>query len=270
MMTEGVDPCNSSGPMPRLVSPGLVSQEEAGQAFEMKYRLTHDQAAWFEAWAREHLSVDQYGEQGRYRVQSLCFDTPSLDVFQRTKGYRRSKFRVRRYEESAHVFLERKSKRGSEVRKVRSEMPIEEIAQLATTDAIPAEWHAGWFVRKLSRRRLRPTCMVAYARTAFFGISESSPVRLTIDRNVIGAPCDQWDLPPLLRGESLCEGSALLELKFHVRMPALLQDIVPKLPTHPSKFSKYRQCVEACGLNLSLPPLELLPLPAAQAPRSVA
>lgn len=259
--------------MARLISPGLVSREEGGQAFEMKYRLTLEQAAWFESWAREHLSPDSYGDQGRYRVQSLYFDTPTLDVFHRLKGFRRSKFRVRRYDEAPHVFLERKSKRGSEVRKVRSQLPIDEISRLASPDVVAAEWEAAWFVRKLGRRRLRPTCQIAYSRTAFFGMSENSPVRLTIDRNLIGRPWDQWHLPTMSEGLVLAPKSALLELKFHNRIPVLLQDLMPQLPTHPSKFSKYRQCVQGCGIAAeaaSPQDAASLPFPGSESSRSVA
>ncbi|MBX9681460.1 MAG: polyphosphate polymerase domain-containing protein [Gemmataceae bacterium] len=272
-MTEGVDPCTSSGAMPRLISPGLASREEGGQAFEMKYQLTLEQATWFEGWARDHLAPDSYGDQGRYRVQSLYLDTSSLDVFHRLKGYRRSKFRVRRYDEAAHVFLERKSKRGSEVRKVRSQLPIDEIDRLAATDPVPAEWEAAWFVRKLTKRRLRPTCQIAYSRTAFFGMSENSPVRLTIDRNLIGRPWDQWHLPAHCEGQVLAPECALLELKFHNRMPILLQDLIPKLPTHPAKFSKYRRCVQACAMTTDVAPLlegDALLFPSSESPRSVA
>jgi hypothetical protein len=271
-MIEGVDPCTSSGAMPRLISPGLVSREEAGQAFEMKYQLTLEQAAWFEAWAREHLAPDSYGDQGRYRVQSIYLDTPSLDVFHRLKGYRRSKFRIRRYDEAGHVFLERKSKRGTEVRKVRSQLPIDDISRLAQPDPVPESWEAAWFVRKLVKRRLRPTCQIAYARTAFFGMSENSPVRLTIDRNLIGRPWDQWHPSALEDGMPLAPEIALLELKFHNRMPVLLQDLMPKLPTHPAKFSKYRHCVKACGMSVDVPPASEVPLlfPANESPRSVA
>ncbi|MFO0865398.1 MAG: polyphosphate polymerase domain-containing protein [Gemmataceae bacterium] len=271
-MTEGVDPCTSNGTTPRMISPGLVSREEAGQAFEMKYLLTLEEAVWFEAWAREHLSPDSYGDQGRYRVQSIYLDTPSLDVYHRLKGYRRSKFRIRRYDEAPHVFLERKSKRGTEVRKFRSQLPISDVDQLATTEPVPEAWEAAWFVRKLVRRRLRPACQIAYSRTAFFGMSENSPVRLTIDRNLIGRQWNQWHLQTMTEGVQLAPEKAMLELKFHNRMPVLLQDLLPKLQAHPAKFSKYRHCVRECGLSMEIPPAAESPLafPASESQRSVA
>lgn len=252
-MNQGLVSESATGAVPLVASPSLASGDEAGQAYELKYRVSLEQAHWFESWAREHLTPDAYGDSGRYRVTSLYFDTPSLDVFHRLKGYRRSKYRIRRYGEAPSVFLERKSKRGGTIRKTRSLISADEIVRLASADPVPQDWDAAWFVRKLANRRLRPVCQVAYARTAFFGMAENSLVRLTIDRDVVGRPHGAWELPPLEDGRQLIPDGALLEIKFQVRMPALLQALQPRLPSPPDKVSKYRQCVNACGLKAETP-----------------
>src|SRR5687767_9052739 len=94
-------------PQDRVVSPGLAADADGlGPAFELKFLLAHDQAAEVEAWAHRHLAPDSHGTAGRYRVTSVYCDTPGLDVFHRSPGYRRTKFRVRRYDGAARVFLE--------------------------------------------------------------------------------------------------------------------------------------------------------------------
>ena len=71
---------------------------------------------------------------------------------------------------------------------------------------------------------------------------------MTLDRNLIGAATSEWGVAPLRDGQPLLEGAALLEMKYHVEMPELFRDLLPKLPAQPARVSKYRRCVHLCGL----------------------
>src|SRR4051812_26013707 len=91
-------------------SPSLAPDGTA-PAYELKFLLHEAQAQLVEAWARRRLMLDPHGEPalaGAYRTVSLYFDTPQLDVYQRTPSYKRRKFRVRRYGAAPLLFLERK------------------------------------------------------------------------------------------------------------------------------------------------------------------
>lgn len=229
------------------VSPGLGAAEGLGAAFELKYQLNPDDAIRIESWARQHLQPDRHGDNGRYRITSVYCDTPGLDVFHRNVGYKRNKYRVRRYDASHRIFLEQKTKRGDRVTKRRIDVAPDELA-LITSDQAPAEWAAGWFAGRIRQRRLRPTCCVTYRRTAFFGLAGDMPVRLTLDREMVGIPATDWQVPVIEDGHALLPDGVLLELKFHLHMPPLFQDLLALLPGQLARASKYRRCVSMCGL----------------------
>lgn len=236
-------------------SPGLGAGD-LGPAFELKYRLSAEQAQDIESWARTQLTPDPHGQDGVYRVTSVYCDAPYLDVFHRSPGYRRNKFRLRRYGNSEQVFLERKTRRGDRVTKRRIEV-VESKLCLMNTDDPPVDWEGFWFLQRVRQRDLQPLCRVAYWRTAFFGMADGMPVRLTFDRELVGAPMNGWAVPPLDQGQALLPGGALLEMKFHIHMPGLFQDLLPRLPLREARVSKYRRCVELCGLEAAAATLAL-------------
>jgi len=236
-------------------SPGLRADRDLGPAFELKFRLTAAEAPVFEAWAWDQLRPDPHGQDGTYRVTSVYCDTPRLEVFHRSPGYRRAKFRLRRYGDDPKIFLERKTRRGDRVRKRRVEVRPEELG-LLQSEPNPA-WAGDWFARRIRFRSLRPTCQVGYWRTAFFGQAGGSPVRLTLDRELVGLPAEHWLVPRLDEGVPLLPGGVLLELKFHVHLPPLFHELLPRLPIQEARVSKYRRCVELCrvgGWDVAQPP----------------
>jgi len=239
-----------------LVSPGLAQRAEQGAAFELKFPLNAVALEEIEEWAREHLTPDPHGLGGTYRILSVYHDTPHLDVFHRSEGFRKSKYRLRRYDDSTQLYLERKTRRGDQVRKRRVEIPQHELPLLANPD-LPAAWAGDWFCQRLQQRNLLPTCRVTYLRTAFFGRAADGPIRLTIDRDLAGAPTTTWDVSPLRDGTPLLPDGGLLELKFHIHVPPLFQELIARLPGQLPRVSKYRRCVELSGLAANLPPASL-------------
>jgi len=238
-------------------SPGL----RTGIAFELKFELALEEVLRMKAWAHRHLRPDPHGEEGCYRVTSVYCDTPDFDVFHRSAGYRSSKLRLRRYGAAPFVFLERKLRNGDKVSKRRVEIAPEELPQLASymSGAIPPPgWVAGWFLERALKKRFAPVCRVGYHRTAFYGTAGGHGVRLTIDENVIGVPARGWEAQPLPEGLELLPGSALLELKFQDSIPELFRGLLPELPAQPARVSKFRRCIQACGLatDLSTPRAE--------------
>jgi len=234
-------------PVNGMLSPGLASSPELGQAFELKFHLSPTTAEFIESWARQHLLPDMHGNDGAYSITSVYCDTPAFDVFHRNPGFRRNKFRLRRYGDSTSIFLERKRKKGECVLKTRVEIPDEQLPVL-DIESPPPDWTGAWFIQRLRKRGLRPTVRVAYRRTAFMAMVGTSPVRLTLDRDVVGVATRDWDVLPVPNGQPLLPGNVLLELKFHVHMPVLFQELLPHLPSRPGRSSKYRLCVESCGL----------------------
>src|SRR5262245_40885258 len=81
------------------LSPSLWKDREA-PAFELKFQLFQEQARAIAAWAAHYLQLDPHADPARdnsYLVHGLYFDTPALDVYQRSPGYKKRKFRLRRY-----------------------------------------------------------------------------------------------------------------------------------------------------------------------------
>jgi hypothetical protein len=231
---------------PSLAAPSTPGALEA-DAYELKFHLPAACAAQVEAWARGRMTPDPHGEEGAYQTTSLYCDTPRLDVYHRSPGFRRSKYRLRRYQEGDRIYLERKRRNGDRVRKHRDGVALAELHLLGGAD-VPDDWPGLWFFLQARFRKLRPTCRIGYRRTAFQAVSASGPVRLTLDRDVVGVPAGAWDLSAVEQGKALLPGGVILELKFRAALPALFRALLDELPPSLGRISKYRLCVEAWGL----------------------
>lgn len=245
----------TAGPAPSaagLESPSLFGSgsAEGAVAYEVKFLLTEEQVREVVARVTGTLALDPYADPamgGAYLTTSVYTDTPAFDVFYRTDGYDRDKFRVRRYGHTGPVFVERKTKNGEKVRKHRARVSPAEIPALAKP-SLNGEWAGEWFHSQLLEKRLKPVCRVAYERVAYLGTADGGTVRLTFDRNIRGVLADQWALaevdavPPLLTDRVVCE------FKFRNAMPALFRGVVADLTLTPAAFSKYRAFVRAAGL----------------------
>lgn len=237
---------------PSLFSPG--AEADGATAYEVKFLLTEEQVRAVTARVAGKLALDPYADPAignAYLTTSVYTDTPTFDVFYRTDGYDRDKYRVRRYGASGPVFVERKTKNGDKVRKQRVRIDAAEVPDLAAAE-LTGEWAGEWFHSQLIQKQLRPVCRVAYERVAYLGTADGGTVRLTFDRNVRGVLASEWKLeavgaaPPLL-------DLVVCEFKFRTAMPALFKGIVADLALTPTPVSKYRTFVQAAGLAPSRP-----------------
>src|SRR4051812_43713186 len=92
-----------SAPARGLLSPSLFgpgAEADSATAYEVKFLLTEDQARELTACIEGALTLDPYADPAlgnAYLTTSLYTDTTNFDVFCRSEGYDRDKFRVRRY-----------------------------------------------------------------------------------------------------------------------------------------------------------------------------
>ncbi len=189
-----------ANPAAELLSPSIARfQGDRTPAFELKFLAPETVAKQVEAWAIENLQRDEHAlltPDGTYETTTLYLDTPTLDMFHRQPGHRRRKYRLRRYGLSDAVFLERKARRGDHVRKRRSLVAAESLAEhLAATET--PDWDGDWFRARVALRGLQPTCRITYRRTAFVLQSEDGPLRVTFDRHLSGTGAKNWNLLPV-------------------------------------------------------------------------
>lgn len=233
------------GQLPALLeSPALYRENADVPAFEVKFHLSEAVAREVENQLRPRMALDPHADPAlgnAYRVTSVYFDTPKLDVFHRTEGFRRRKFRIRRYGEASTVYLEQKTKSAQRVRKRRTSLASTELPSLAASNS------AAWFVKRLTDRRLLPVCRVTYQRLALIGTSSEGPIRLTFDRAAQGERCDGPEPKLIADGKQLLHDEVITEFKFLGSMPSQFKSVVEGLRLTPMSVSKYRRCMEAVG-----------------------
>ena len=254
----GLVPEDSHG-IQRLPHPSLALSTESPSlsasngAREMKFVVADDVAQTIMAWARQHLAADPHVDESEdgYHVNSLYLDTLGFDTYRRLPGFRRRKFRLRRYGQEAMIWLEVKRKRSGNVRKRRVSVAETNLIERLTQPA-DSEWEGAWFRRRLDTRQLRPVCQVMYRRFARVGMSVTGPIRLTIDSDLFATDADDWQIPLASpfgapqRGVPLLNGRRIVELKFRDVLPAAFRGLIQDLRLAPSSFSKYRESVAAC------------------------
>ena len=232
-------------------SPSLAGRTRGDEpAREMKLLVNESQAREIESRLQPLLSLDPHADptQGNsYRLSTLYCDTPQFDVLNRRGRYRLFKFRLRRYGNSDSIFLERKSKRGTQVRKRRA---LVDMADLSYFDQAspPDLWDGAWYHRQVARNRFSPTCLIEYERVAYFGVSRTGPIRLTFDRNIRGGLCREWSFDAPVSRTRLLPGTVVCELKFRAALPAMFKSVLQSMQLVPQGASKYRGCLHACGL----------------------
>lgn len=223
-------------------------------AYELKFLVPDAVATEVLAWGRRHLPPDPHAElhaDDRYRVTSLYFDTPQLDVFRGVGSNGRCKYRVRRYGAETALFLERKLKTRGLVGKRRTRIAAEALSHLAQPQPQP-HWDGHWYLRRLRVRGLIPRMLISYERTARVGIGPAGPLRLTLDRELRCLAADGLAWNDCATGRPLLTGETILELKFRDRMPALFKQLIQQFALAAQPVSKYRLAVVACGLAAPL------------------
>lgn len=237
-------------------------------AYELKFYIGSAQAAALKAWVRSHLDPDPHGggpHGDTYQVSSMYFDTAAYDVLARRGSYGRSKYRIRRYDRSDTVYLERKARGQSRVFKRRSPTGVESLACLLAAQSLP-DWVGHWFHRRLLVRALKPVSRIDYERIARIGSTNYGPVRLTLDQELRAWRTRAMSFNAVGCGVVLSHQQLILELKFGHTMPAVFKELIQQFGPRLTGISKYRLACAALGLS----PHALVPTPLPSAALSVA
>jgi hypothetical protein len=232
------------------------ARETRAFASEIKFLVPRATGAAIREWARQRLVSDPHGSGpfgDEYRVTTIYFDSPEFDVYHRRGSFGRSKFRIRRYDDCSEVFLERKLRRPGMLTKRRT--PVD-LSLLARINGHPSDaWAGTWFERRLQLRKLRPVCELSYTRSAREGVSDSGPIRLTLDERLHAWAADRPEPGLRTGGVGILESSTILELKYRAEAPLLFKELVEEFGLRPRAISKYR--LAAAALNPLEPPVDL-------------
>lgn len=225
-----------------MTTPSNDQLENAGFSTEIKFLIAPALAQKIHEWSRTRLAPDPHGSgesSDAYQITSLYFDTEAFDTFYRRGSFGRSKYRIRRYEQSEVAFLERKLKTRSLLKKRRSIITLGQLARL--TNGKPERGWAGfWFHRRLRSRQLKPMCEITYRRIARVAATPYGEARLTFDDNIRALRTNDLVFNGARDGELLSKNQIILELKYHFTMPALFKQLVEEFALNPQPISKYR------------------------------
>ncbi len=240
------------------VMANLESRENRAFAYEIKYLVPAEQALELREWARSSMRPDPNTASGTgdgYRITSLYYDTEQLDVFHKKGSFGRSKYRVRRYDASHMVFLERKLRSERLVSKRRTLVNLSELERLRQ-DECDRQWSGAWFQRRMLARGMNPSCQVSYKRTALVSENDAGFVRLTLDDDLRAWKSNGPEFHALAGGRLLMRNHMILEMKFRLAMPAMFKQALEEFRLQAQPISKYRLAVTGLGYAPPTAPLE--------------
>lgn len=214
---------------------------------EWKHEISFSDLLLLRSRLQAVMTPDAHGQDGRYFVRSLYFDTPSDKALrEKLDGVdRREKFRIRYYDlEPSLIHLEKKSKRGGLCAKESVELTAEEAQRIV-------DGELDWMIvadrplvrelySKMRSQGLSPKTIVDYTREAFtYGPGN---VRVTLDYGIrTGLGCTDFLNPACV---TIPAGDALivLEVKWDAYLPDVIRDIIQLENRRTAAFSKYAAC----------------------------
>jgi hypothetical protein len=254
-------------------SPSHFCKSDVG-AFEIKFLVTEATAQSLLSVVRERMPLDPNANPttGQYSVEGIYFETDNRDVFQRTPGYSRQKFRVRRYAGGQIIFVERKSKRNGLVSKRRVQIEPIELNQILNpvvslpmgSDAVSSSSNeerspsleqsvdknpTEWFTKRISKRKLQPTLCIAYERAAFLQMDALGPIRLTVDSDLKCCAFHQANFPESHVYQSFLNEMCIIEFKYREHIPTLFRNWIDEFQLAPQSVSKFRNALQNVGLS---------------------
>jgi hypothetical protein len=235
-----------------------------GSRFELKYIISEPCAQAVREYASSFLVPDEHADPERhnmYPVHSLYLDNTGMDLCQATiHGLKnRFKLRIRFYDDLADspVFFEIKRRVNDAILKERAAVWRRSLPPILTghwpmpSDLVdPNDKNLGALQRFCSLRssiQAVPKTFVSYMREAYVSANSNS-VRLTFDRQLVGAPYRNGFQVP--RAKERCYPKipgVVLELKFTERFPAWMAEMVRVFNLQRCSMAKYVAC--ACTLG---------------------
>lgn len=196
---------------------------------------------------RTVMQTDPHAVEGKYKVRSLYFDTPTDKALrEKIDGVdKREKFRLRYYNgDVSRIYLEKKSKQNGLGNKQGASVSADEVQSIL-------ENYCRWMMEserplleelycKMKFQRLRPRTIVDYTREPF--VYAPGNVRVTMDYHIRTGLNSIDFLNPDAVTIPAGDVFAILEVKWDAFLPSIIRDIVQLEGRHTSAFSKYAVC----------------------------
>ncbi len=217
---------------------------------ELKFICGEGQLRLLEERVRHICMPDSHaGENGRYTVRSLYFDTYDDQCFYENEAGvdHRAKYRIRIYNGSTDTIqLERKETLHGLKRKEACPLSLQQCRQLMdrrpVAVALPEQDLLRRFLAEQSMRLLLPRVIVEYVRSPY--IYAAGNVRITFDRHIRSAAETGRFLEPQIPGRCImAQDRHVLEVKYDEGLPGAIREVLTAgQELSRTSFSKYYLC----------------------------
>ena len=238
--------------MNRLTFPLLRPTQEQlklhFRRFELKYPLNFDQYRLIRPLIARRLPPDPFvGSAGFYQVNSLYFDTPTLNAYHQSRAglKNRIKYRLRTYSTTTQIapyaFLEIKRKLDAAVLKDRSLISLSQVNQLLTRRLNSQDPMIKQFNLAQTRYFLQPKILLTYRREPF--VAELPELRITFDSRIQVTRASNLDQPKRSY-HHIFPQTVIMELKITGSLPSWLAQLIGHYNLERQAFSKYALGIE--------------------------
>ncbi|MCM1542614.1 MAG: polyphosphate polymerase domain-containing protein [Blautia sp.] len=217
---------------------------------ELKFLCGEGELRLLERRIRNICALDSHvGENGRYTIRSLYFDTYDDQCFHENEAGvdQRKKYRIRIYDGKTDVIhLECKETMHDLKRKESCALTLQQCRQLIggklVTEALPGQELLERFLAVRSMSLLLPKVIVEYVRTPY--VYAAGNVRITFDRNIRSSSDMGRFLEPQISGRRvMAQDSHILEVKYDEGMPGAVRELLATgQDLSRISFSKYCLC----------------------------
>lgn len=225
--------------------------------FELKYLITLAQAERLKKALRPYLIQDEHGENGKYGLTSLYYDSPDLRCYwEKEYGLRfRRKLRIRKYEtntpmtEDTPVFLEIKQRLDRVTQKQRVVLSYGDALRLANDRKLPKDTREDQATLEeiydfIWQYNLRPVSIVRYDRQAFMGTEYDMGLRVTFDTNLTFQTHKLHIHEEASALPMLSPNQVVMEIKVNDRIPLWLTDLIAHHNLKMVRVSKYCRSID--------------------------
>jgi hypothetical protein len=222
---------------------------------EQKYLITTAQYNALIYQISPYMRPDKFGENGRYTVNSLYFESDDHKIYFETKNKLkyRQKLRLRVYDDAdinGTAFFEVKQKHKKVVNKRRMLIPLAEAyryLESAENNLYEYETSNHQVLREIDYFRklynLEPKMIVSYERHALHGVTDAD-LRITFDFN-LRCRSDNLLLEQGSYGENFIDQDlVVLEVKVNDSVPLWLTRILQSLDCEQRSASKFCTSME--------------------------